>query len=213
MNEQKSTEVAGHFDAGAWLCGEPLDLKSLLQLARGVHPIHGDWPPPNPWDARWRRLKMAIDEGRLSADLRRHVLAGKWTIVYLADLWAFVTEPVRLNDDAWAWGRDFCRQWAEVLGKTLADAKESQASAPAKGKVGEEPQPRRKRGRPSSYKWDDFQVEITRIANTPDGLPEIQADLEEIMAQWCEDTWGVQPGISTIREKIAPHYQRDRRGQ
>ncbi len=73
-------------------------------------------------------------------------------------------------------------------------------------------QPRPERGRPPKYLWDDFWREVVRIADL-DGLPETQAELEEVMAQWCEDNWNEQPGTSTIREKIAPCYQRDRQGQ
>ncbi len=128
MNEQKSTEVAGGFDPAAWLGEKFLELKSLLQLARGVHPIHGKWPPPDPWDARWRQLKMVIDQGHLPADLRRRVVAGKWTIVYLKPLWAFVTELNRVNNDGWAWARDFCQQWAKASGETLPDPDKSESS-------------------------------------------------------------------------------------
>ena len=78
----------------------------------------------------------------------------------------------------------------------------NQTTKDAKGKRGKAAT-LSKRGRPPRYPWDEFWREVTRIADL-DGLPEIQADLEEVMAQWCENNWNEQPGTSTIREKIAP---------
>lgn len=51
-----------------------------------------------------------------------------------------------------------------------ADAEDWLAPAP------EQITPRR--GRRTQYPWADFDRELTRIANTPDGLPEVQADAE-----------------------------------
>ena len=45
-----------------------------------------------------------------------------------------------------------------------------------------------KGGRPDKFRWDEFWIEICRIANTPDGLPE-QRDLTKHMLEWgsnCE---------------------------
>ena len=62
-----------------------------------------------------------------------------------------------------------------------------------------------KRGRPPTYDWSAFNVEIIVRADL-DGLPESQAELERSMADWCQDQWGASPGDSTIREKILPIY-------
>ena len=70
----------------------------------------------------------------------------------------------------------------------------------------EEPQPRRRRGRPRNYDWDEFGREVIRIANLH-GLPANQAKLVRIMAEWCLDTWGVEPADSMIRERISRVYQ------
>ena len=166
----------------------------------GVAPDKYPYPDKKICEPLNRDLHYAIVHGELEGiahPQKRHDRTR------LQPLWAWLIKPERKDDPRWKPLRDFCQRWEKVRGETLADAK---------GKH-EEPQSSRGRGRPGLYKWDDFQVEITRIANTPDGLPEMQADLEKEMAQWCEDTWGVQPGVSTIRGKIAPHYQRDRQGQ
>lgn len=68
--------------------------------------------------------------------------------------------------------------------------------------------PRGRGGRPPKYKWDEFYLELIRLANTPDGLPEKQADLERHMAEWCALAWGQEPAPSVIRSKLAPLYKR-----
>jgi hypothetical protein len=74
----------------------------------------------------------------------------------------------------------------------------------------EQVQPRepQRRGRKPKYDWESFQHEITRIANTPDGLPEFQSELEEMMADWCLSTWGKEPAESTIRSHVTTVYQK-----
>ena len=56
-------------------------------------------------------------------------------------------------------------------------------------------------GRPRKHDKDQFLHEIIRISNQPDGLPERHL-LTRQMAQWCEDTWGYQPGDSVLRDWI-----------
>jgi hypothetical protein len=60
-------------------------------------------------------------------------------------------------------------------------------------------------GRPPKYAWDPFWIEIIRIANGIDGLPD-QADLVRLMSEWCQKTWGKEPSQSTIKEKISKIY-------
>ncbi len=70
----------------------------------------------------------------------------------------------------------------------------------------------RKRGRPPTYDWSAFFVEIIVRADL-DGLPDSQAELERSMADWCQQTWDVSPGDSTIREKISPIYNHLRKAR
>ena len=67
--------------------------------------------------------------------------------------------------------------------------------------------PRPKRGRREKYDWQSFDAQVVAIAHY-DGLPDTQAELEKKMLQWCEDTWGHQPGISTVRDRLGPLYRR-----
>ena len=60
-----------------------------------------------------------------------------------------------------------------------------------------------KGGRPREYDWDALTIEIIRIANSPDGLPEIQAELIEQLLQWCENSWGKQPAHSSVKSRVS----------
>lgn len=65
-------------------------------------------------------------------------------------------------------------------------------------------------GRKPEYPWDEFYIKIISIANTPDGLPDTQAELIETMLQWCAHTWGEgnEPGHSTIKNRISEIYKK-----
>ena len=57
-------------------------------------------------------------------------------------------------------------------------------------------------GRPAEYNWEEFQVEIVRLANTPDGLP-TRAQLTKHLKDWCSANWLKEPPDSLLREHIA----------
>ena len=69
-----------------------------------------------------------------------------------------------------------------------------------------------KGGRPPEYDWDEFTIEIIRIADL-DSLPYKQSELIERMLQWCEDTWGRQPSESNVKGRISRIYNGLGRGQ
>jgi hypothetical protein len=71
---------------------------------------------------------------------------------------------------------------------------------------------RNRRGRPPKFNWPAFYVEIAVRADL-DGLPEKQAELERAMAQWCSETWGSEPGDSTVRQAVSPIYSHPRRAR
>ena len=78
----------------------------------------------------------------------------------------------------------------------------------------EKPEPPRrtvdKGGRRAKFHWDEFWVEVCRIANTPDGLPE-QRELTKHMLEWASSNWPDSPDDSTVRAKIAALYRAPRR--
>ena len=63
-----------------------------------------------------------------------------------------------------------------------------------------------KGGRPREYDWDALTIEIIRIANSPDGLPETQSELIERLLQWCENAWGKQPADSSVKSRVSKIY-------
>ena len=66
--------------------------------------------------------------------------------------------------------------------------------------------PRKKGGRPEKYDWDEFWIEVARIANLPDGLPERQGELVRHMLDWCAQTWEEIPGETTVKDRIRRLY-------
>ena len=62
-----------------------------------------------------------------------------------------------------------------------------------------------KGGRPREYDWDALTIEIIRIANSPDGLPETQSELIERLLQWCENAWG--KAAACRQQRQIPRFQ------
>ena len=95
------------------------------------------------------------------------------------------------------------------LDRELANAIQSRLTHPAEAETldSEPDSPSPQLGRPRKWPWDEFAFEVTRIANTPDGLPENQADLVRTMSYWCIDKWGDQPADSSIRDQISKTYR------
>jgi hypothetical protein len=65
-----------------------------------------------------------------------------------------------------------------------------------------------KGGRPPEYNWDEFTIEIIRRAQTPDGLPDTRGELIELMLQWCQNTWGQEPSLTSVKNKIYLIYNK-----
>jgi hypothetical protein len=63
------------------------------------------------------------------------------------------------------------------------------------------------RGRKPKYDWEAFLQQVALIAHGINGLPETQAELENIMSTWCMNEWKETPSESLIRDKISPIYQ------
>jgi hypothetical protein len=74
-------------------------------------------------------------------------------------------------------------------------------------------QARNKGGRPAEYDWDAFTIEIIRIADLPDGLPEKQADLVNMMIEWFSRTYDGEPAESAVKQRISKIYNTIRKGK
>jgi hypothetical protein len=57
--------------------------------------------------------------------------------------------------------------------------------------------------RPPKFNWDQFWLELVRIANTADGLPEDRGELERRMLDFCVARFSDPPGAAVIRDKLA----------
>lgn len=68
-------------------------------------------------------------------------------------------------------------------------------------------QPANLGGRPTEYDWDSFMLEIIRRANTPDGLPDSQAELVREMLQWFTDKFGSEPAESSVKQRTSKIYK------
>jgi hypothetical protein len=62
-------------------------------------------------------------------------------------------------------------------------------------------------GRPLEYDWDSFMLEVVRIANTLDGLPDSQADLVREMQEWFSATTDSEPAESSIKLRTSKIYK------
>ena len=67
-------------------------------------------------------------------------------------------------------------------------------------------------GRTPTWDWDAARREMMRLANSPDGLPEPQAEIEKHIAKWFVTKTRSHPAESTIRvfigKNLPPDYRR-----
>jgi hypothetical protein len=61
-------------------------------------------------------------------------------------------------------------------------------------------------GRPPEHDWDAITIEIIRVANMPDGLPETQARLVDHLLQWSGETLGREPPVSSVKARVSKIY-------
>jgi hypothetical protein len=53
------------------------------------------------------------------------------------------------------------------------------------------------------FDWDPFWIEIVRMANTADGLPEDREELHRYMTDFCAARFSDPPHATAIRDKLA----------
>ena len=189
----------------SWLSTPRLELKPLLNLARGCDPTGGDppdWPPEGEWLAIWKQLKMAIDLGDLPTPM--HVMpnlpirwANSTTITDLELFWGFLADQPR--NGCWDDLRWLCPQWGDECGRTLPSPQEAAKTLPT---VASAARKRGSGGSPPKYDWDDLIAHLLFVANSPDRLPDSQAKIERLAMNWFIDKFGEGPAESTIRERI-----------
>ena len=133
----------------SWLSTPRLELRPLLNLARGCDPAGKtppDWPPMGEWLATWKQLKVEIDCGYLPTSMPVTLglpirLANSSTIIDLDIFWGFLAN--RPCNGCWDDLRWLCSQWEMGCGHTLLDpqsaAKALQTQAPPARKRGAYP--------------------------------------------------------------------------
>ncbi len=74
--------------------------------------------------------------------------------------------------------------------------------AEARDWIHKQGKPKSARGRPTEWNWDGAVGHLIAVANTMDGLPDTQADIERLVADWFSDTYDAQPAESAIRKHV-----------
>jgi hypothetical protein len=91
------------------------------------------------------------------------------------------------------------KDFEQLLGSARADA-DPHDTEPATSTAG--PKPAKNRGgRPRVYNWDEFWLEVVRLANTPDGLPD-EGDLSKHMRDYMDANFDNPPSDRSIQEKL-----------
>ncbi len=182
-------------DFAAWALADALTVEQAACLWVGANPTDSSFRRPTAQRDRiaavQQMLTSAIQSGKLPADTSTNALA------MIADHSKSVVTREALRAFA-----ESKKQRPAFLFDTLLPESE-EADADSSEKVDRH---RSRGGRPPEYDWDAFVIEIIRIANSLDGLPEKQSELIKAMLQWCEDTWGRQPAESGAKKKISEIY-------
>jgi hypothetical protein len=115
----------------------------------------------------------------------------------------------RLHDEL-AHARARIDAWVPPFSATTAAQEQSvvpaKDDAPVATGEGAAP-PRRRAGRPAEWGWGAAMAHLTAIANSPDSLPDVQADAERMVEKYFADrNDGRSPALSAIREKVSEVY-------
>lgn len=82
---------------------------------------------------------------------------------------------------------------------TVKEEPEPVAPEPAKDETPKRP----RRGRPTEWDWGGALAHLVAVADGKDGLPEIQAEIERLVADWFFEKKADQPAESAIREHVS----------
>ena len=140
------------------------------------------------------RLRADVEGGRIALGLPPDSPSGAVKLVS-EDVLSGILSAVQFSP---ACGDEVCFQdkWIEVWvyseSRIRNQSNKDEANARVKGSPGRKPM----------WAWDGAMAHLLKIANLPDGLPETQADIERLVADWFIETAGDHPSESTIREKV-----------
>ena len=63
-----------------------------------------------------------------------------------------------------------------------------------------------KGGRPREWDWDAMFIEMFRVANSPDGLPDKQADMVRHLQSWFSKAIDAEPAETEIKARVSKIY-------
>lgn len=187
----------------AWMHTDIFTVEQTAALWCGYDPsrlTHVDSMDPPEVLAVRQMLTGGILSGLLPADTSTNALRmignHKDSLVLRADLEVFARSrnlfPPFLFDTLTPFPEK--ELYARIRDRNSVDASPAEPTATNRG------------GRPVEYDWDSFTLEIILRANSPDGLPETQAELIRDMLQWFSDTYGVEPAESAVKQRISKVY-------
>ena len=186
----------GEPDLSHWGLVDTLTVKQAACLWAGVDPSKGQYARTISEVSRLapitQLISSAIQSGRLVADSSKNFLSS------LGDY----SKSLVTRDDLMAFASAKGQRPAFLFDTLMPDAAGSEPPA-----VVDHQTIKSKGGRPREYDWDALTIEIIRIANSPDGLPESQAALVEQLLQWCENTWGTQPAESSVKARTSKVFR------
>lgn len=145
-------------------------------------------------------LTGAIVSGDLNADSSKNVLArsGDYTssLVTRRDLEKFA----KLRKQYPAFLFDTFAPFVDPQGRLEPRPTIPASTSPPKLEADEDEWP-------PEFDWDSFTMEIVRIANTPDGLPDTRAELVRTMLLWFLAKYDSMPAENTVKKRISRIYR------
>ena len=191
-----ATSLPGEPDLSRWMMVDTLTVEQAACLWAGIDPSKNRYARTAAEASRFAPILQAISasvqSGRLPADASANALSmiggHESSLVTRDDLMIFASAKGERP--------------AFLFDTLIPDAAANELRA-----VVDPQTTKSKGGRPQEYDWDALTIEIIRIANSPDGLPESQAALVEQLLQWCENTWGKQPAESSVKARISKIFR------
>ncbi len=193
-------------DFATWALADALTVRQAACLWAGADPSESRFYPTGVL-----KDQITAVEQMLTAAIRSGVLDADWSANAFASLGDHSKSVV--TREALRAFAESKNQWPAFLFDTLLPPKTEHNEDIPVADTETFGSTRSRVGRPLEYDWDEFVVEIIRIASGLDGLPEKQSELIKQMLHWCEDTWRRQPAESNVKKRISNIYNKLGRGQ
>jgi hypothetical protein len=182
-------------DLAAWFLVSSFTVDQAALLWSGLDPARSDFSLTNEERTRVaprkQMLVAAIMAKELPAETKHNALSfignHDKSLVSRSDLEKFA----RMK-------RDFPAFLFDTLLTSGAEGQGAESTPPA---------PKNKGGRPPEHDWDAVTIEVIRVANKPDGLPDSQAELIDHLLEWSGRTLGREPPLSSVKARVSKIYK------